>query len=120
MPERWEDFQARVFGPRTPEMQQVYDLAALSFTRDLAINDDLGAMLAAARKARGLSQVELSRRTDVGQSEISRIERGLGNPTALTIGRLARALGKRIALVDAEEFSSATAAQSPELASPRQ
>ena len=56
----------------------------------------LGAQLAAGRKARGLTQPDLSALTGIQQAEISRIERGAGNPTAATLLRLADALGRRL------------------------
>ncbi|PPF78903.1 hypothetical protein C5B96_13790 [Subtercola sp. Z020] len=56
-------------------------------------------MLAAARKARSLTQPALSELTGIQQAEISRIERGTGNPTAATLLRLADALGQRVMLV---------------------
>jgi transcriptional regulator with XRE-family HTH domain len=59
----------------------------------------LGAQLAAARKARGLTQPALSKLSGIQQAEISRIERGAGNPTAATLLRLANALGQQITLV---------------------
>ncbi len=55
------------------------------------------------RVARGLSQAELSRRSGVQQSEISRIEHGRGNPTYQTLAALAGALRSRIAFVPATE-----------------
>ena len=54
--------------------------------------------LAAARKARGLTQPDLSALTGIQQAEISRFERGVGNPTAATLLRLADALGQRLTL----------------------
>ena len=46
-----------------------------------------------ARRAAGLSQRELSRRTGVPQSAIARIERGLQVPRADTLERLLEACG---------------------------
>ncbi|MHB8508650.1 MAG: helix-turn-helix domain-containing protein [Candidatus Dormibacteria bacterium] len=37
--------------------------------------------------------------TGIHQSEISRIERGVGNPTEDTLARLGRALGARLAFI---------------------
>jgi transcriptional regulator with XRE-family HTH domain len=59
----------------------------------------LGAQLAETRKANDLTQEALSALSGIHQSEISRIERGAGNPTAATLLRLADALGHRVALV---------------------
>ena len=59
----------------------------------------LGLQFRDARAARGISQRELSEASGVRQADISRIERGVGNPTEGTLQRLAFALGKRLELV---------------------
>lgn len=53
----------------------------------------LAADLFGRRRQLGLSQAALSRRCGVPQADISRIERGLGNPTMSTVGKLVSALG---------------------------
>ena len=55
-------------------------------------------MLAAARKARDLTQPVLSIITVIQRAEISRIERGIGSPTGATLNRLAAARSQRITL----------------------
>jgi XRE family transcriptional regulator, regulator of sulfur utilization len=60
---------------------------------------ELGLQFRDARVARGLSQRELSERCGVRQADISRIERGAGNPTEATLQRLASSLQKRLELV---------------------
>jgi transcriptional regulator with XRE-family HTH domain len=52
-----------------------------------------------ARVSRGLTQVELSAKSGVSQADISRIERGAGNPTESTLQRLASVLEYRLELV---------------------
>lgn len=59
----------------------------------------LGRELAAMRAAAALTQGQLAARASVQQAEISRIERGLGNPTHDTLIRLATAVGGRVTLV---------------------
>lgn len=58
----------------------------------------LGALLAGARRARGLNQTELAKRSGVTQADISRIERGTLAPTTPTLMRLAEGLNARICL----------------------
>jgi len=53
------------------------------------------------RKQRGLTQRQLSARTGIQQSEISRIEGARANPTAATLTVLARALGAELRLLPA-------------------
>ena len=59
----------------------------------------LGRDLAAARAAAHLTQPELAGKAGVQQADISRIERGLGNPTRDTLLKIADALDVRIAVV---------------------
>jgi ribosome-binding protein aMBF1 (putative translation factor) len=59
----------------------------------------LGLQFHDARVARGLTQRQLSDLAGVPQADISRIERGGGNPTEATLQRLARALERRLALI---------------------
>lgn len=53
----------------------------------------LAAEILGRRRELGLSQVALSERCGVPQADISRIERGQGNPTMATVDRLIAALG---------------------------
>lgn len=60
----------------------------------------LAGQILEARKNAGLTQIDLATRTGIGQSEISRIERGIGNPTEETLARIGRALNRRLAFVE--------------------
>lgn len=46
-----------------------------------------------ARKSTGLTQKELSERTGIAQSDISKFEKGGGNPSLKTLQRLADGMG---------------------------
>jgi ribosome-binding protein aMBF1 (putative translation factor) len=59
----------------------------------------LGLQFHDARVVRGFTQRQLAELSGVPQADISRIERGGGNPTEATLQRLARALDRRLALV---------------------
>jgi ribosome-binding protein aMBF1 (putative translation factor) len=61
----------------------------------------LGLQYHDARVAHGLTQRQLAAMTGVPQADISRIERGAGNPTEATLERLALALGRKLELVEA-------------------
>lgn len=77
----------------------VYEAASEQFTAELDERAKLGAQIAAVRKSQGLTQPALSERSGIQQAEISRIERGVGNPTAGTLLRLANALDQHVTLV---------------------
>lgn len=59
----------------------------------------LAGELVMLRKQRGVSQRELGEVTGIHQSEISRIERGVGNPTEDTLARIGQALGAHLSFV---------------------
>ena len=46
-----------------------------------------------ARNEAGITQTELSKRTGIAQTDISKLERGNGNPSLKTLKRLAEGLG---------------------------
>lgn len=54
--------------------------------------------VAAARAQAGLSQKELAERTGIDQSDISKIERGVANPSVSTLERIAAALGGELSV----------------------
>lgn len=62
-------------------------------TRGSTILERLGENVRQLREECGLSQEALSDRTDIQQTEISKIENCRSNPTVLTLERLAEALG---------------------------
>ena len=49
-----------------------------------------------ARTSEGLTQKELSQRTGIAQSDISKLENGNANPSIRTLQRLAEAMGKKL------------------------
>jgi DNA-binding XRE family transcriptional regulator len=73
--------------------------AAVAQLRQLEQGFGFAAQLIALRRARSITQSELAAMTGVHQSEISRIERGAGNPTVQTLARLGNALGARLSFV---------------------
>jgi ribosome-binding protein aMBF1 (putative translation factor) len=73
--------------------------AAVAHADALKARYTLAADLIALRKRRGLTLRQLSARTGVQQSEISRIEGGRANPTLSTVAVLASALGADVRLV---------------------
>jgi ribosome-binding protein aMBF1 (putative translation factor) len=64
------------------------------FRRDIT----LGLQFHDARVALGLTQRQLAEKTGVPQADISRIERGAGNPTQATLEKLAGAMDRHLTL----------------------
>lgn len=61
------------------------------------------------RRRRKLTQKQLSAASGVGQSEISRIERGQANPTAGTLAALLASLDARLGIITREQHQTAAA-----------
>lgn len=58
-----------------------------------------GEAVEAARKKKRVSQFELSQRTGIHQAEISKLERGISNPSVKTLERIAEALDCKLEIV---------------------
>lgn len=71
-----------------PEFKKEYDALEPEFAIIRAIVD--------ARIETGLTQKELSERTGIAQSDISKLENGNANPSIRTLKRLANAMGKTL------------------------
>ena len=74
------------------DARAAYAAATVAIEAEARAREALGAQLASARAAKELSQPALSEKSGVQQAEISRIERGIANPTVSTLARLALAL----------------------------
>lgn len=98
MSRKFQDFMREVEAEAQREgPKAVAELAAFDAYFRLA-----GEVLA-LRKARGLTQRQLSTKTGIQQSEISRIEAAHANPTLGTLSALARALGAEVRLIAGKE-----------------
>ncbi|SRR5882724_13468 len=83
--------EAKREGPDAVEQLEDFR-SAFAWARELAL----------ARKARRLSQVEVSKLTGINQGEISKIESGAANPTVQTLNRLVAAYDMRVGLLPAK------------------
>ena len=63
---------------------------------DVDVASLLGVNFARAREKAGLTQKELSEKTGIYQADISKMERGKGNPSLQTIQRLAEGVGVQL------------------------
>ncbi|PJI55864.1 transcriptional regulator [Methylobacterium radiotolerans] len=101
MSRSFAEFAAEKKAGWSDDARAVYDAASEAFEFEMAERARLGALLRQARENRALTQPALAARAEVQQAEISRIERGLSNPTESTILRLTKALDVRLVLEDA-------------------
>lgn len=101
MAKKFDDVMREAQKDWSDDAWRVYEAASAVFQAEMAERARLGAQLAAARKERGFTQSALARLSGIQQAEISRIERGAGNPTAATLFRLSEALDQKLTIVPA-------------------
>lgn len=73
---------------KNPEFKAEYEALEPEFAIIQAIID--------ARKSSGLTQKQLSERTGIAQSDISKLESGNANPSLKTMQRLASGMGMKL------------------------
>lgn len=82
----YKDFLAEQL--KDPEVKVEYDALESEY--------EIKRALIKARNESGITQQELSKRTGINQSDISKLEQGKGNPSLRTLQRLAEGLGMRM------------------------
>ena len=65
-------------------------------TYEFDVRISIGNKLTNARELVGMKQIELAEATGIYQADISKIERGLANPSLLTLKRLADGMGMKL------------------------
>lgn len=80
------------------EAETIYEDGITVGKSETSFNVEIADMLSSTRASVGISQAELSKRTGIDQSDISKFERGIGNPSINTLNRLASALNKMLVI----------------------
>lgn len=78
------------------EAETIYEEGETIRTVKPAVNIMVGNAVAAARARKGYSQKKLSEATGIDQSDLSKIERGVANPSVATLNRIAEALDAKL------------------------
>jgi len=78
------------------EAETIYEDGVTVRNVELPLNIRIAKEVASARAKAGISQSALSAETGIDQSDISKIERGIGNPSVGTLNRLAQAMGMQL------------------------
>ena len=73
-------------------VESIYECGELVRKEKVQANMLVADAVAEARSKVGLTQSQLAAATGINQSDISRIERGIGNPSISTLSRIAKAL----------------------------
>ncbi len=74
------------------ETEEIYDCGTTVRKVDPYMKGNAGLPVSMARMSRNLSQAELAEKTGIDQSDISKIERGIANPSIKTLQRIAAGL----------------------------
>lgn len=99
MPTRsYEDIVTKSRGKWGPEAVKLSERLSAQLEAEVSAQVRLGRQIASARELAHLSQPQLAKQSGLQQADISRIERGLGNPTRDTLVKLADALGMQLVL----------------------
>ena len=80
------------------EAETVYEDGETIQTEPIRIQKTSARAVAAARAAAGISQKQLASLTGIDQSDLSKIERGVANPSVSTLERIAMALGGKLSI----------------------
>ena len=78
------------------DAMSIYEDGELVAEVETSINLQIGTLLIKAREETNVTQVELAKKSHIDQGDISKIEKGIGNPTISKINKLFSALGKTI------------------------
>ena len=78
------------------ETETIYEDGETVRKEMLTISKASSQAVAAARAAAGISQKQLAALSGIDQSDISKIERGIANPSVATLDRIAKALGGQL------------------------
>ena len=80
------------------ETETIYEDGETVREEPLTANGAAASAVLAARATSGLSQKQLAAITGIDQSDISKIERGVANPSVSTLERIAKALGGQLTI----------------------
>lgn len=78
------------------ETETIYEDGVTIRMAEIPINMGVAYAVSSARAKAGISQKELAELTGIDQSDISKIERGVANPSVNTLNRIAIALGAKL------------------------
>ena len=80
------------------EVETIYEDGETVRKDDITIHQISAKAVASARAEEGISQKQLAALSGIDQSDISKIERGIANPSVVTLERIAKALGRKLSI----------------------
>ena len=80
------------------ETETIYEDGVTVRKKEMTIHEASAQAVAVARASAGISQKQLAALSGIDQSDISKIERGIANPSVATLDRIAKALGGQLSI----------------------
>lgn len=80
------------------EVETIYQDGETVRKENITLHPASAKAVASARAEKGISQKQLAKLSGIDQSDISKIERGIANPSVETLERLAKALDRKLAI----------------------
>ena len=80
------------------DLTSIYEDGEVVGHAEITVNQQIGNLLQRTREQMNVTQTELSKMAHIDQGDISKIERGTGNPTIAKLNKLFKALGRSISL----------------------
>ena len=77
------------------DAMEIYEEGTVVSTIPVSINQQVGYEITKAREKAQLTQVQLSKLSGIDQADISKIERGIGNPSLEKLKKIANALNAK-------------------------
>lgn len=80
------------------DAMSIYEEGEVVGQEEPTINQQIGILIAKTREELNITQTELAKLSHIDQGDISKIEKGIGNPTLSKINKIFNAMGKTINL----------------------
>ena len=81
------------------DAMSIYESGKVVGQVEPSLNQKIGLAIAKIRDKKGITQSELAKLSHIDQSDISRLEQGLGNPTLAKITKILEALDSNIDII---------------------
>lgn len=78
------------------DVMTIYEEGEVVGSVSPSLNQKIGLLLMKTREEKGITQMQLARLSHIDQADISKLEKGIGNPTLSKINKLFSALEKEI------------------------
>ena len=76
--------------------QSIYEGGKIIRKENISLCESLGFQIMVKREQLGMTQIELAQLTGIDQADISRLERGLGNPSLAKIEKILNCLNAQL------------------------